>query len=199
MVYCPLPKPFRATLSQPSFPSSRCDRASDRTTILAFHLLIVLSHVPLMPTHLTPGSRDAIRRVLAAEEAPRAIDSPTTSPQPTLKLISNGMYTVSIFHLLPPVHSFTSYRPCHRHLCKLSCSAVPPYPEMVDPLPHPYQSHALSPRSRGATPVGPIFLPTRSLSRSSAITSSLSLQTAGARIQNVSPSSPTSPLNFLSS
>ena len=121
--------------------SSRCDRANDRTTILAFHLLIVLSHVPLIPTHLTPGSRDAIRRVLAAEEAtPNRLPyhQPTTNPQ--------------------------AHRQRYVH-----CSYIP-----------------------SATARSSVHL----VSPSGAITSSLSLQTAGARIQNVIPSSSTSPLIF---
>ena len=45
-----------------------CERVRERTTISAFHLLMIPSHLPLITTYLPPGSRDAIRRVLAAEE-----------------------------------------------------------------------------------------------------------------------------------
>ena len=81
----------------------------------------------------------------------------------------------------------------HRHLYLLlgpPQSPVPPYPETVDPLPHAHQSLSLSNRSRhpisSLRPSAQIFLPTRLPSPSSAITFSLSLQTAGARKPNVS-------------
>ena len=47
----------------------KAQSSSERTTIPAFHFLIIPSHLPLLSTHLPPGSRDAIRHVLAAEEA----------------------------------------------------------------------------------------------------------------------------------
>ena len=63
------------------------------------------------------------------------------------------MYTVPVFHPLPPVRPFTSYCPCHRRLCFLSSpqSPVPQHPETVDSLPHPHQSHSLSSRGPRAT------------------------------------------------
>ena len=67
--------------------SSTCDRTSERASeplFPAFHFLIMPSHLPLIPTHLPPGSRDAIRRVLAAEEAhAQSTPLPPTHNQPS--------------------------------------------------------------------------------------------------------------------
>jgi len=188
--------------------------SSPRRVVLTPKVTITYSYMMMndrlwtdfLSTSSSSGSRDAIRRVLAddAQSAPlppppAPKQSSTSSPTATVR--PHNVHTIPTQYPPLPFRVIRSYLPCHcyRHLPLLSPpqSPVPLYPETLDPLPHTNQSLFLSNRSRHAIfslpPLAQIFHPTRSPSPSSAITSSLSLPTAGAPKQNVSPSFPLRP------